>query len=60
MEKIRREALAPTLAFLASQKTFVIVLVGFCLTTYTNYATSAWIPPFLARVHHLSSAEIGT
>ncbi len=60
VEKIRREALAPTLAFLASQKTFAIVLVGFCLTTYTNYATSAWIPPFLARVHHLGSAEIGT
>jgi MFS family permease len=55
-----REPLGPTLAFLASQKTFLIVLVGFCLTTYTNYATSAWIPPFLARVHHLSSAEVGT
>jgi predicted MFS family arabinose efflux permease len=55
-----RDALGPTLAFLASQKTFLIVLLGFCLTTYTNYATSAWIPPFLARVHHLSSAEIGS
>jgi predicted MFS family arabinose efflux permease len=55
-----REALGPTLAFLASQKTFVLVLIGFCLTTYTNYATSAWIPPFLARVHHLSSVQIGT
>lgn len=60
VEKIKREALAPTLAFLGSQRTFLIVLLGFCLTTYTNYATSAWIPPFLARVHHLSSAEIGT
>ena len=30
------------------------------LTTHTNYATSAWIPPFLARVHHRSSVEIGT
>jgi predicted MFS family arabinose efflux permease len=54
------QPLGPTLAFLASQRSFVIVLIGFCLTTYTNYATSAWIPPFLARVHHLSSAEIGT
>jgi MFS family permease len=60
VEKIKREALAPTLAFLGSQKTFLIVLLGFCLTTFTNYATSAWIPPFLARVHNLSSAEIGT
>ena len=55
-----RKPLGPTLRFLASQPSFVIVLIGFCLTTYTNYATAAWIPPFLARVHHLSSAEIGT
>jgi MFS family permease len=59
-ETFTPEPIGPTLGFLASQKTFIIVLVGFCLTTYTNYATSAWIPPFLARVHHLSSAEIGT
>jgi MFS family permease len=54
------EPIGATLRFLASQKTFVIVLIGFCLTSYTNYATAAWIPPFLARVHHLNSAEIGT
>ena len=54
------EPLGPTLRFLANQPSFIIVLIGFCLTTYTNYATAAWIPPFLARVHHLSSVEIGT
>src|SRR3984885_9253024 len=59
-ETFSPEPIGPTLGFLASQRTFVIVLIGFCLTTYTNYATAAWIPPFLARVHHLSSAEIGT
>jgi len=59
-ETFTPEPLAATLRFLASQQSFVIVLVGFCLTTYTNYATAAWVPPFLARVHHLSSAEIGT
>jgi MFS family permease len=59
-ETFTPEPIGPTLGFLASQRTFVIVLIGFCLTTYTNYATAAWIPPFLARVHHLSSAEIGT
>jgi len=59
-ETFAPEAIGPTLGFLASQQTFVIVLIGFCLTTYTNYATAAWIPPFLARVHHLSSTEIGT
>jgi MFS family permease len=59
-ETFTPEPIGPTLGFLASQQTFVIVLIGFCLTTYTNYATAAWIPPFLARVHHLSSVEIGT
>jgi predicted MFS family arabinose efflux permease len=59
-ETFTPEPIGPTLGFLVSQRTFVILLAGFCLTTYTNYATSAWIPPFLARVHHLSSAEIGT
>lgn len=57
---LAREPLRPTLDFLMRQRSFLVVLVGFCLTTYTNYGTSAWIPPFLARVHHLSSAEVGT
>ena len=59
-ETFTPEPIGPTVGFLASQRSFVIVLIGFCLTTYTNYASAAWIPPFLARVHHLSSAEIGT
>jgi MFS family permease len=59
-ETFTPEPLGATLRFLVSQQSFVIVLIGFCLTTYTNYATAAWIPPFLARVHHLSSTEIGT
>jgi MFS family permease len=59
-ESFTPEPIGPTLRFLGSQASFIIVLIGFCLTTYTNYATAAWIPPFLARVHHLSSAEIGT
>ena len=53
------ESLGPTVRFLLSQRTFVLVVLGFCLTSYTNYATSAWIPAFLGRVHHLGSAEIG-
>jgi MFS family permease len=59
-ETFKSEPLGATLRFLVLQPSFVIVLVGFCLTTFTNYATSVWIPPFLARVHHLSSGEIGT
>ncbi|MCC8971629.1 spinster family MFS transporter [Bradyrhizobium brasilense] len=59
-ETFKAEPIGPTLRFLVSQPSFIIVLIGFCLTTYTNYATAVWIPPFLARIHHLTSAEIGT
>ncbi|MGY3690134.1 MFS family permease [Bradyrhizobium sp. USDA 3240] len=59
-ETFKAEPIGPTLGFLIAQPSFLIVLVGFCLTTYTNYATAVWIPPFLARIHHLTSAEIGT
>ncbi len=59
-ETFAPEPLGRTLRFLVSQPSFVIVLIGFCLTTFTNYATAVWIPPFLARIHHLTSAEIGT
>ncbi|HMK80452.1 MAG TPA: MFS transporter [Xanthobacteraceae bacterium] len=59
-ERISNEAIGPTFAFLFSQRSFVLVLIGFCLAGFTNYATATWIPPFMARVHHLSSAEIGT
>jgi MFS family permease len=59
-ETFTPEPIGPTLGFLFSQKSFVIVLIGFCLTTFTSYATGAWIPAFLARVHHLSSVEVGS
>jgi MFS family permease len=58
--KIGNEAIGPTFAFLLSQKSFVLVLIGFCLAGFTNYSTAVWTPPFMARVHHLTSAEIGT
>jgi predicted MFS family arabinose efflux permease len=59
-EKRTRIAIRPTVRFLLAQRSYTLVLIGFCLTSTTNYASSVWIPPFLARVHHLSSAEIGT
>ena len=58
--KIGNEAIGPTFAFLLSQKSFLLVLIGFCLAGFTNYSTAVWTPPFMARVHHLTSAEIGT
>lgn len=57
---VSNERIGPTFAFLLSQKSFLLVLSGFCLAGFTNYSTSVWIPAFMARVHHLTSAEIGT
>lgn len=54
------EPVGDTLRFLARQTSYVLIVLGFCLTSYTNFSFSVWIPPFLARVHHLSSGEIGT
>jgi MFS family permease len=59
-ETIGNEAIGPTFAFLFGQRSFLLALIGFCLAGLTNYSTSVWIPPFMARVHHLSSGEIGT
>ena len=44
-DKISDEAIGPTFAFLFSQKSFLLVLIGFCLAGFTNYSTSVWIPP---------------
>jgi len=49
-----------TLRFLLGSPTFLLVLGGFILTGVTNFATSAWIPSFLRRIHQLSQSEIGT
>lgn len=54
-----QEGMGPTLRFLLSQRSYVLVLFGFCLTSFTNYATSVWIPPFLSRVHQLQPVQVG-
>ena len=54
-EKINKEAIGPIFAFLFSQRSFVLVLIGFCLAAFTNHSTSVWIPPFMGRVHHLTA-----
>lgn len=56
---LKMYSLGDTLRFLRSQKTFVLCVVGYCLTSYTNFAMSVWIPAFLGRVHHLNSQDIG-
>lgn len=56
----KQEPFGATLTFLLTQKSYVITLLGLWLTTFTVNCVTAWTPAFLTRVHHLSSAEIGT
>src|SRR5882724_4910543 len=38
------------MAFFTAGLPGIALAAVLCLTTYTNYATAAWIPPFLARI----------
>jgi predicted MFS family arabinose efflux permease len=48
-----------TLRFLFSQRSFVYITIGGTFMGITLYGFQFWTPPFLARVHHLSTATIG-
>lgn len=53
------ESVMDTVRFLLSQKSFVLIVMGFCLSSFTTYSLSVWIPAFLKRIHHMHSGEIG-
>lgn len=52
--------LRETLRFMLGQRCYMILLVGFCFTTFTQFGFGTWTAPFLGRIHHLSSKDIGT
>jgi len=45
---------------LREKKSFRCIAVGAGFAAYVSYTVTSWMPPFLARVHDMSSAEIGT
>ncbi|TMM57917.1 MFS transporter [Maribacter algarum] len=45
---------------LRNKKSFRYIAVGAGLAAYVSYTISSWLPPFMARVHGMSSGEIGT
>ena len=45
--------------FVLKKKTFVFIASGAALHTLVGNAYASWMPPFLARVHGMGSAEIG-
>lgn len=56
----RQQPLGETLRFLFSQKSWLILLIGFSFTTYIQFGFGNWTAPFLGRIRHLNSAQIGT
>jgi predicted MFS family arabinose efflux permease len=56
----RQQPIGETLRFLVHQKSYLWLLVGFSLTTFTQFGFGNWTAPFLGRIRHLSSAQIGT
>jgi MFS family permease len=49
-----------TLLFLASSRTFLLLLVGSMFMGANVYATSAWFPTFLSRVQGLSLLQVAS
>jgi predicted MFS family arabinose efflux permease len=49
-----------TLLFLLRQRSYVLMILGGSLVAVALFGFEVWTAPFLHRVHHLSSARIGT
>ena len=45
---------------LREKKSFRYIALGSGFAAYVSYTITSWLPPFLARVHSMGSAEIGT
>jgi predicted MFS family arabinose efflux permease len=55
-----QQGVGETLRFMMSQKCYMLLLLGFCLTTYTQFGFGTWTAPFLGRIQHLDTKQIGT
>jgi MFS family permease len=49
-----------TLLFLLGQRSYVLMVVGGSFIAVALFGFEVWTPAFLHRVHHLTSARIGT
>lgn len=56
----QQQPVGETLQFIFSQKSYVLLLIGFSFTTYIQFGFGNWTAPFLGRIRHLNSAQIGT
>jgi len=55
----RQQGFWETLRFMLGQKCYMILLLGFCFTTFTQFGFGTWSPSFLGRIHGLNTAQIG-
>jgi MFS family permease len=55
-----QQKLGETLAYMSRQTCYVLILIGFCFTTFTQFGFGTWVAPFLGRIYHLNTAQIGT
>lgn len=55
-----QESIPSTLRFMARQRCYMILLLGFCFTTYTQFGLGTWAAAFFGRIHHLNTKQIGT
>jgi len=51
--------LPETIAYLWQQRSFRFIAFGTAMASFGGYAGNSFVPVFLARTHHMSSAEIG-
>jgi len=54
-----QQRIPETLRFMLSQRSYMILLIGFCFTTFTQFGFGTWAAPFLGRIYRLNTAQIG-
>lgn len=55
-----QQKLGETMGYMSRQTCYVLILIGFCFTTFTQFGFGVWVAPFLGRIYHLNTAQIGT
>jgi MFS family permease len=54
-----QQKLGETLRYMSHQTCYTLILIGFCFTTFTQFGFGTWVAPFLGRIYHLNTAQIG-
>jgi len=54
-----QQKLFETFEFMWRQRCYMLLLIGFCFTTFTQFGFGTWTAPFLGRIHHLNTEQIG-